>query len=93
MADPQDALGSVAQEAMKLLFALSANAEAEEHRCTNGWCPLCQVANYVRDNPEAVERVAQSAVSLARSVRDLIEQAVPAKDAGPQEAASEGKVL
>lgn len=87
MAEPQDAIGSVAEEAMKLLYALSANGGAEEHVCTNSWCPLCQMANYVRDNPEAIERVTQSAATLARSVRDLIEQAVPAKEAATDKTA------
>lgn len=92
MAEPQDAIGSVAEEAMKLVYALSKNApstngRAEEHVCTNSWCPLCQMANYVRDNPEAIERVTQSAAALARSVRDLIEQAVPAKEAATDETA------
>ena len=92
MAESQDAIGSVAEEAMKLIYALSTNAQssngrADEHVCTNSWCPLCQMANYVRDNPEAIERVTQSAAALARSVRDLIEQAVPAKEAAPDKTA------
>lgn len=46
------------------------------------------MVNYVRDNPEAIERVTQSAATLARSVRELIEQAVPAKEpAAPEETA------
>ena len=90
MAESQDAIGSVAEEAMKLVYALSTNGGAGEHRCTNLWCPLCQLVNYVRDNPEAIERVTQSAAALARSVRDLIEQAVPAKEtAAPDKAASD----
>ncbi|MBC7595859.1 MAG: hypothetical protein H7288_18305 [Kineosporiaceae bacterium] len=88
MAESHDAIGSVAEEAMKLLYALSTNGGVQEHRCTNAWCPLCQMVNYVRDNPEAIERVTQSAATLARSVRELIEQAVPAKEpAAPEETA------
>ena len=87
MADAQDAVGSVAEEAMKLIFALSTNGSGggekddknSEHTCTNAWCPLCQMVNYVRDHPEAVERVTQSAADLARSVLHLIEQANPPK--------------
>ena len=84
MADSQDAVGSVAEEAMKLIFALSTNGsggddKSSEHTCTNAWCPLCQMVNYVRDHPEAVERVTQSAADLARSVLHLIEQANPPK--------------
>lgn len=93
MAESQDAIGSVAEEAMKLVYALSTNADAEGHVCTNAWCPLCQLVNYVRDNPEAIERVTQSAATFARSVRDLIEQAASAKEAAPPETAphQEGK--
>lgn len=85
MPDSQDAIGGVAEEAMKLIFALSGSGsgadEDSEHVCTNGWCPLCQVANYVRDHPQAIERVTQSAAELARSVLHLIEQASPPKGA------------
>ena len=86
MADSKDAVGSVAEEAMKLIFALSTNGSGagsdekdSEHVCTNTWCPLCQMVNYVRDHPEAVERVTQSAADLARSVLHLVEQANPPK--------------
>lgn len=88
MAESHDAIGSVAEEAMRLVYALSTNGRAEEHVCTNSWCPLCQVVDYVRDNPEAIERITQSAATLARSVRELIEQSVPAKEpAAPDETA------
>lgn len=80
MVEPQDAIGSVAEEAMKLIYTLSTNGGTDEHVCTNSWCPLCQLVNHVRDNPEAIERVTQSAANLARSVRDLIEQVAPSKD-------------
>lgn len=85
MAEQRDAIGSVAEEAMKLIFALSsANSDEEktEHVCTNSWCPLCQMVGYVREHPEALEKVTQSAADLARSVLHLIEQANLTKDAG-----------
>lgn len=79
MDEPRDAIGSVAEEAMKLVYALTTNngsdSEKAEHVCTNGWCPLCQMVNYVREHPEAIEKVTQSAADLARSVLNLIEQA------------------
>lgn len=84
MADSQDAIGSVAEEAMKLVYALTTNSVADdktEHVCTNGWCPLCQAVNYVREHPEALEKVTQSAADLARSVLHLIEQSNIAKPA------------
>lgn len=86
MTDDQDAIGSVAEEAMKLVYAMSTNGggSAEgEHLCTNTWCPLCQLVNYVREHPEAVERVTQSAADLARSVLQLIEQVKPATGTPP----------
>ena len=78
MADSRDAVGSVAEEAMKLVYALTANGPGEEkaeHVCTNTWCPLCQMVNYVREHPDEIEKVTQSAADLARSVLHLIEQA------------------
>ena len=86
MAEDQDAVGSVAEEAMKLVYALSSGGsddEKTEHICTNTWCPLCQFVNYVRDHPEAVEQVTQSAADLARSVLQLIDQIKPATGTPP----------
>lgn len=86
MDEPRDAIGSVAEEAMKLVYALSGNSSADEkteHVCTNTWCPLCQMVNYVRDHPEAIEKVTQSAADLARSVLHLIEQADLTKGTPP----------
>lgn len=86
MADEHDAIGSVAEEAMKLVYALSTSAGANggtEHICTNTWCPLCQLVNHVREHPEAIERVTQSAADLARSVLSLIEQIKPAAGTPP----------
>ena len=79
MAEEHDAVGSVAEEAMKLIYALSTGAGGEQtdHVCTNTWCPLCQLVNYVRDHPEALEKVTASAADLARTVLQLIEQVKP----------------
>jgi hypothetical protein len=41
----------------------------------------------VRDNPEAIERVTQSAATFARSVRDLVEQVAPSRDTESDETA------
>ena len=80
MAEDHDAIGSVAEEAMKLIYAMSTSGgdgARTEHVCTNTWCPLCQLVNYVREHPEAVEKVTQTAADLARSVLELIEQIKP----------------
>lgn len=88
MSEDPDPIGTVADEAMKLVFALttsagSGNSESTDHVCNNGWCPLCQVANYIRDNPEAVERVTHAAATLTRSLRDLLEQIAPHQQETP----------
>lgn len=93
VSDDPDPIGTVADEAMKLVFALttsagsrnsdSSNSESTDHVCNNGWCPLCQMANYIRDNPEAVERVTHAAATLTRSLRDLLEQLAPHQQETP----------
>ena len=90
---PEDEVGSLGQETLKLLRALAVDtgsvadavrdapdpdAEARsgsQHVCTTGWCPVCQVVGFVKDNPEVVEEVALAALHLARTVRDAFEAA------------------
>jgi len=90
--DPADAaatpgdepVGSVAEEAFKLFRAMASPQQAGEsdpagssdHVCSTSWCPVCQVVGFVRDNPDAVASVTQSATVLARSLRDLVETAL-----------------
>ncbi|MEJ7633364.1 hypothetical protein [Aeromicrobium sp.] len=74
-------VGSVAEEAFKLFRAMAAQPSAGEgvdsaHMCTTTWCPVCQVAGFVRDNPDAIAKVSESATQLARSLRDLIDTAL-----------------
>ena len=85
-ADGQESVGSLAQETAKLLHALAAEArrpaadgESAEaaHVCTTGWCPICQVVGYVHDHPEVVEQVTDAAVEFGRSLREMLERAVP----------------
>jgi hypothetical protein len=78
--EANDKVGSLAEEALKFVHAISADDEADNHVCDNSWCPLCQLVNHLRDNPEVVENVTRSALSLARSLRDLFEQFAPATD-------------
>ncbi len=83
-ASEPEPIGSVSEEAFKLFRALSSSsAEAktdEPHVCTATWCPVCQVVGLVRDNPDAVAQVSASAAALAKSLRDLIDSAMPQKD-------------
>lgn len=78
MTDPEP-VGSVAEEAFKLFRAMAsspATEESAEHVCSTAWCPVCQVVGFVRDNPDAVSAVTQSATALARSLRDLVDTAL-----------------
>jgi hypothetical protein len=52
----------------------------ETHVCTTTWCPVCQVAGFVRDNPEALASVSASAAQLTRSLRELIDTALTPRD-------------
>lgn len=82
-------IGSVSEEAFKLFRTLSsAGSDAtsdEPHVCTSlhssqSWCPVCQVVGMVRDNPEMVAQVSASAAAFAKSLRDLVDSAVPSKE-------------
>lgn len=84
-----DEVGSVGQEALRLLRALSTpSAEAtpgdangtDDHACPNGWCPVCGVVAFVRDHPEAVQQVTDSAATMLRALRDLYDAAVNPPD-------------
>ena len=85
-ADGQESVGSLAQETARLLHALAAEARCPAadgepadggHVCTTGWCPICQVVGYVHDHPEVVEQVTDAAVEFGRSLREMLERAVP----------------
>ena len=83
-AGPTDAepVGSIAEEAFKLFRAVAGPAPAtddvpaSDHVCSTSWCPVCQVVGFVRDNPEALASVTQSAAAFARSLRDLVDTAL-----------------
>lgn len=76
-------VGSAAQEAVRLLRALGESAAASSaddsaassHACSTSWCPVCQVADFVRENPEVIAGVAASAGSMLLALRDLIDTA------------------
>lgn len=73
---------------MKLIQAISVDKNGSGHTCNNTWCPLCQLVNHVRDNPEIVAQVTQSAVALARSFRDLVDQFAPAGQTADEQSPS-----
>lgn len=88
MADRTDApdeepVGSVGEEAIKLFRALAADAlpgSSEAHACPNGWCPVCRVASFVQDNPEAVAAMTSSALAFAKSVKDVLDGVIAAAE-------------
>ena len=80
-----DPVGSVAEEAFKLFRAMAAPQQPQggdhgPHVCTTTWCPVCQVAGFVRDNPEALAKVSESAAQLTRSLRELIDTAMTPRE-------------
>ncbi len=84
-ASDSDPVGSVAEEAFKLFRAMAsqphaASDEATTHVCTTTWCPVCQVTGFVRDNPEALAKVSESAAQLTRSLRELIDTALTPRE-------------
>ena len=46
------------------------------HVCTTGWCPVCRLVGFVKENPDVVDEVAASALHLARTLRDAFDVAV-----------------
>jgi len=79
-APPHDSepVGSIAEEAFKLFRAVAPPAAdgAAGHVCSTTWCPVCQVVGFVREHPEAIASVTQSASALARSLRELVDTAL-----------------
>jgi len=78
-------VGSVAEEAFKLFRTMASQPNAEtgdggHHVCTTSWCPVCQVAGFVRDNPDALAKVSESAAQLTRSLRELIDTALTPRE-------------
>lgn len=83
--DDSEAVGSITEEAFRLFRAVAAgtgsdDAPPSEHVCSTGWCPVCQVVGFVRENPEAVTAVTHSAVAFAQSLRDLVDVALAPQD-------------
>ncbi|NRQ51023.1 hypothetical protein [Aeromicrobium stalagmiti] len=84
-ASSAEPVGSIAEEAFKLFRAVASAPHAStaapetpksDHVCSTSWCPVCQVVGFVRDNPEALASVTQSAAAFARSLRDLVDTAL-----------------
>ena len=79
MTEPEP-VGSITEEAFKLFRAMNSGHttgdESSTHVCSTSWCPICQVVGFVHDNPEALAQVSQSAATLARSLRELLDAAL-----------------
>ncbi|WP_019146358.1 hypothetical protein [Aeromicrobium massiliense] len=74
-------VGSLAQEAARLLHALSGGEPgAEPARCPHAWCPMCRLVEHVQDNPEVLEQATQAAADAVRAVRTLLDQLAPKEE-------------
>ncbi|GAA1733410.1 hypothetical protein [Aeromicrobium alkaliterrae] len=96
MADPEEPVGSLAEEAARLFAAVvtgggavdgagvgpqSASTEPESgHACPHGWCPFCQAADYLQDHPEVVAQVLVAGAELLKVVRDAVEKATGSRE-------------
>jgi hypothetical protein len=87
--DPQEEVGSLADEAVRLFGALSdwardATEGVEEHVATGGaectWCPLCRTAHAVREaaGPEVRSHLAVAASALLQAAAGVLAAAAPA---------------
>ena len=88
MPESDEPVGTLAEEAAKLVAAMISpgaprnveiDADAAEaaasgdHRCPHGWCPLCQVVEYVQDHPEIVAEVVLAGAEFLKVVRDAVD--------------------
>ncbi|WP_028645738.1 hypothetical protein [Nocardioides sp. URHA0020] len=85
--DPTDAVGSVAEEAVKLLGALSSWAQdaapdLDAHLATGStectYCPICRTVHLVRElRPEVREQLATAATTALQALSGLLVAATP----------------
>ncbi|MFT4188449.1 MAG: hypothetical protein QM621_07680 [Aeromicrobium sp.] len=102
MTEPDEPVGSLGEEAAKLVAALltgrpDADATMPEsmadlggstdHGCPHGWCPLCRVADYLIDHPEIVAQVVEAGAHLFTVVREAVDNAAAHR---PSDADGEG---
>jgi len=86
--DPHEAVGSLADEAVRLFGALSdwardATEEVDEHVATGGaectWCPLCRTVHAVRAaGPEVRTHLAVAGSALLQAAAGVLAAAAPA---------------
>ncbi len=74
----KDDVGSLAEEAAKLLHALGGGETGA--RCPHGWCPVCRLVEHVQDNPEVLEQVTHAVADVTRAVRALLDQLAPKEE-------------
>jgi len=97
--DSDEPVGSLAEESARLLAALMTGGGAGNpantggpdggdgaHACPHGWCPLCQVADYLTEHPEIVAQVLVAGAELLKVVRDAVEKAT--RGDGPADGAA-----
>ncbi|CAN5148597.1 hypothetical protein BH09ACT10_BH09ACT10_03100 [soil metagenome] len=71
-------VGSVAEEAIKLMRALAGDS-SPDHAQTCTWCPFCQLVNAVRDNPDMIESALVAATSFLATAKDFIDATVSSR--------------
>lgn len=82
MSEPED-VGSLAEEAVKLVEALLSDDEYAQHATTCTWCPVCQLVNAVRSNPALVEQFVGGLMLLLRAGRAFLESAGQGSETRP----------
>lgn len=73
----EEPVGSLGEEAAKLVEALMANTGYQEHASTCTWCPVCRLVNLVRENPEAITASVALMLSTAQNFLNNLQQAEP----------------
>lgn len=48
------------------------SATEKSRRCAYSWCPLCYAADSIRENPDVVEQVADSAIALFTAIKQAV---------------------
>ena len=73
----EEPVGSLGEEAAKLVETLLANTGYQEHASTCTWCPVCRLVNLVRENPEAITSSMALLLSTAQTFLNNLQQGKP----------------
>lgn len=76
MTDTED-VGSLTEEALKLLAALSEGDSGEMAVCPHGWCPVCRFVEYVQSSPELADDATEALAKVTAGIMELIKTLHP----------------